>query len=281
MKENVSTKIGLAFNPNIQNIVKSMPEIVDFVEVPFEMLEHAPKSIEMKTLKPLVLHCASLSIAGDVRANRTTINNVNKWLKATGSEWLGEHLSYITASKESKNLNSIPYADGEPYNIGFTVPPPMNNVSIDAIVRNLQFYEEVIEKPIIIENPPLYFNIPGNEMGQIEFINEVLSRTNVGFLLDLAHYIITSVNMKFDPLKQLKELPLDRVVEVHISGVEEMDGVLWDNHAGIAPDLEWELLKEVLKVVTPKVVTLEYNWDSRMSYDIIKAEISKAKSIIL
>jgi hypothetical protein len=70
--------------------------------------------------------------------------------------------------------------------------------------------------------------MPGSTMSQLEFIDELCRRCDVGLLLDLAHFYITSKTLNFDPVDELEHFPLSRVVEVHISGVDEQQGMHWD-----------------------------------------------------
>ena len=63
-----------------------------------------------------------------------------------------------------------------------------------------------------------------------------------------------------DALKEIERLPLERVVEIHVSGYNEQEGVVWDDHAAPAPPLVFDLLERVAARARPKALTLEYNW---------------------
>lgn len=272
--------IGIAYSGYTPRFLAEHPDAVDYVEVPFELLRHDPSVLDVRALAPIVLHCASLSVAGAVPPAEETIEAVRGWIERTATDWLGEHLSFITASREAAGLNADEYAPGEPYNIGYTVCPPLNEETIERVLRSVALAEERFPVQTILENPPVYFPVPGSTMTQVELVSELCARSPVGLLLDLAHFYITSQTMRFDPCEALESYPLERVVEVHVSGVETEAGGHWDNHARRAPDVEFEMLAIVLARASPRAITLEYNWSSRFPASVLLDEIDRTRATV-
>jgi len=272
--------VGIAYSGYTPTFVRENPDVVDYVEVPFELLRHDPSVIEILTFKPIVLHCASLSIAGMVLPTEKTVAAIQHWVHRTQTPWLGEHLSFIAADREQAGDFADEYAPGEPYNIGYTVSPPTNEGSIQQVLRSIQFCEQHFDVPLLLENPPLYFATPGSTMTQVEFINEISARSSVDLLLDLAHFYITSQTMGFDPLREITFLPLERVKEVHISGVDVQSDSYWDNHANRAPEVEFELLGLVLERAAVRGITLEYNWSAQFPASVLLDEIARTRKVI-
>jgi hypothetical protein len=99
-------------------------------------------------------------------------------------------------------------------------------------------------------------------------------------LLDLTHFYITSQTLGFDPLREITALPLDRVVEVHISGVDMQDGIYWDDHTKRAPEIIYDLLAVVLAASSLKAVTLEYNWSARFPEKALLQEIDRTRNAL-
>jgi uncharacterized protein len=269
--------IGIAYSGYAPRFLERDGDAIDYVEVPFELLRHDPSVLDVRALKPIVLHCASLSVAGALPPAEQTIEAIDDWIERTGTEWLGEHLSFITASREAAGRNADEYAPGEPYNIGYTVCPPMNETTVERVLRSIALAEERFPVPMILENPPVYFPVPGSTMTQVELVLEICARSPVGLLLDLAHFYITSQTMRFDPCEALESYPLERVVEVHLSGVETEGGGHWDNHARRAPEIEFELLSIALSRSSPRAITLEYNWSSQFPRSILLEEIDRTR----
>jgi uncharacterized protein (UPF0276 family) len=226
------------------------------------------------------LHCASLSVAGSVLPSAETIENIRYWARKTGTPWIGEHLSFISAPSVLSDMYADEYAAGQPYNIGYTMPPPLNQTELDTVVASINGLRNAFDIPIILENPPIYFPIPGSEMDQVTFINLLVEQTGVGLLLDLAHFFITSQNEGFDPLEMVTALPLEQVVEVHISGVNAQNGIHWDHHADRAPEMVYRMLEVVLRRARPRAITLEFNWNSKFPEKVLLEELRNTRSIV-
>ena len=272
--------IGVAYSGYVPAFLREHGDAVDYVEVPYELLRHDPSVFDISAQKPVVLHCASLSVAGTVPPGSATVQSIGDWIARSGTPWLGEHLSFITAERELAGRVADEYAPGEPYNIGYTVCPSLNDATLERVTRCLERAEEWFPVPMLLENPPIYFPIPGSTMTQVEFVGELCARTPAPLLLDLAHFYITSQTMGFDPLEGLAAYPLEQVVEVHISGVETETGGHWDNHAKRAPEIEFEMLQAVLERAPVRAVTLEYNWSARFPATVLLEEIARVRERI-
>jgi uncharacterized protein (UPF0276 family) len=272
--------LGVAHSGYIPAFLGRHPDAVDYVEVPFELLRHDPSVIEVAEKKPIILHCASLSIGGSVECSAQTRGEIEKWVALTQTPWIGEHLAFVTAERAEAGPAAEAYAPGEPYNIGYTVSPPMNQITVERVARNFDHYSSKFGVPILLENSPLYFKVPTSTMSQVEFINKLCCLTSAGLILDLAHFYITASTFAFDALEEIEDLPLERVVEIHISGVDFQSGGMWDNHSKPAPRLIFELLKKVLMRANPRAITLEYNWSARFPEDILLDELSLTRTIV-
>ncbi|UUU37479.1 DUF692 domain-containing protein [Streptomyces sp. NBC_00162] len=273
-------EVGVAYSRSTPDFIRRNPGSVDYIEVPFELLLHDPTVATRVGSTPVVLHCASLSIAGSVAPEAAVISSVEDWIGRTGTPWLGEHLSFITAEREKPGRFADEYAPGEPWNIGYTVSPPMNSATVESVVRSAELAASAFSVPLILENPPVYFSMPGSTMSQVEFISEVCARSEARLLLDLAHFYITSRTLGCNPMTELARLPLEKVVEVHVSGVDTDAGGCWDHHASRAPQLELDLLELVIERAPVCAVTLEYNWSSRFPESVLLEEIARVRDVI-
>src|SRR5262249_46565520 len=96
------------------------------------------------------------------------------------------------------------------------------------------------------------FEWPDTEMDEPAFLNELVERTGVQLLLDLANLHVNSANFQFDPIEWLTRIPLDRRAYVHVAGGRVIDGLYYDTHA----DPIWlEVLELVGVLATLKAET--------------------------
>ena len=66
-------------------------------EVPLSSCVTAPGSASIQEVVPVILHCASMSVAGFVPPANDTLDAIEREAERTGTPWIGEHLAFITA----------------------------------------------------------------------------------------------------------------------------------------------------------------------------------------
>jgi len=268
------TRIGLAYGVGVPGFLASHPGLIDYVEVPFEQLRHTPEVAAIQETLPVVLHCASLSIAGFVAAPDATIGEIAREAERTGTPWIGEHLAFTSADGLAEG------APAAPTELTYTVCPQLSEETVDRVAENLAALRDRMPVPLILENSPQYFTVPGSTMSMVEFVRRVAERCNIGLLLDLSHFLITSLNTGVDAREALERMPLERVVEIHLSGMSHQSGVIWDDHAEPAPAMVFELLEQTLRRVRPRALTLEYNWSPTFPHAIMQAQIERARRLL-
>ena len=85
----------------------------------------------------------------------------------------------------------------------------------------------------------------------------MLEKTNCGFVLDTGHARVSAAALGMDVHDYLSSLPLNRVMQVHVSGPRIRNGGLVDAHESLQ-EIDYALLDFVLARTQPQVVTLEY-----------------------
>jgi uncharacterized protein (UPF0276 family) len=271
-----TTSIGLAYGPSTPEFIDANPGLIDYVEIPFEQLRHSPDSASIQELVPVILHCASMSVAGFVPPADATLDAIESEAERTRTPWIGEHLAFITADGLKMDTDTF----GPPTALTYTVCPQLSEETIQRVADNLASLQPRFGAPLILENSPQYFAVPGSTMPMVEFIGAVLSRCDVGFLLDLSHFLITMLNTGADATKEIGRLPLERVVEIHISGLNLQSGVVWDDHATPAPAVVFELLERVLERARPRALTLEYNWSPSFPQAVLMTHLDRVRRMV-
>jgi uncharacterized protein len=94
---------------------------------------------------------------------------------------------------------------------------------------------------VVLENIP-YFGAGGKYMrGSVDpdVLRRVIDDSGCGFLLDVSHARIAAHYLGIEPHAYVERLPIDRLRELHLTGVEMIDGKLAD-HMGLGEeDLAW------------------------------------------
>jgi uncharacterized protein (UPF0276 family) len=99
--------------------------------------------------------------------------------------------------------------------------------------------------------------MPGSELTEAQFLAEVLEKADCGLLLDVNNVYVNSLNHKFDPYHFIDQLPLERVVQVHIAGHSKRRDIVIDTHGSKVIDPVYDLLKYALERTDARAVMLE------------------------
>jgi uncharacterized protein (UPF0276 family) len=271
--------VGLAEGPHAAGFIRRQPDVVDYVEVPYEKLRHDHALLEMQEQFPLILHCASLSIGGFVTPDQTTIDDVAHHANLLRTPWIGEHLAFILADPMEPMPGGDPPPD-DPISLTYTVCPQLSEETLEKVIENFRGLQARFEQPLILENPPQYFEPPGSTMSLVEFIVRMCERWDINLLLDLTHFLVTAINMKLDPFRELERYPLDRLVEIHLSGLNTQSRIAWDDHSRPAPEPVFELLAAAVERARPAAVTFEYNWTADFSDSLLVEHLARAREAV-
>jgi len=131
---------------------------------------------------------------------------------------------------------------------------------------------------MILENITYTVVLPGNEWSEAEFIAEVLERADCGLLLDVTNVFANSINHGYDARYFLRQLPLDRVVQLHFVGGKWEGGMFIDSHSHPTPSAVWALMKEVLACTPVRGAILERD-ENLPGWESLGAELERARQL--
>jgi uncharacterized protein (UPF0276 family) len=266
--------VGLSAGPIVAEVLESHRGLIDYVEMPFEQVRHHPPSADLQEEIPLLLHCSSMSVAGFVPPSEDTLDQIANLADRMRTPWIGEHLAFISAEALADEASGVP-----PTELTYTVCPQLSEETLDRVEGNLKRLRKRFTTPIILENSPQYFAVPGSTMPMPEFIAETVRRCDVDLLLDITHFLIMTSNMGYDPAEAAAALPLDRVVEVHLSGMSLQSGRWWDDHSAPVPDEAFDFLATIADRISPRAVTFEYNWAQSIPESIVPKHVARAREL--
>ena len=98
---------------------------------------------------------------------------------------------------------------------------PRTREALDVLVANVRAAQAALPVPLALENVAALLSWPDDHMTDGEFLAELVDRTGVRLLLDLANLHTNQVNLGLDPLVALDQLPLDAVAYLHVAGGAE------------------------------------------------------------
>lgn len=176
-----------------------------------------------------VAHGLSLSVGGPAPLDTVFVCALKQFLDQHDFALYTEHLSFCSDEAHFYDLYPIPFT-GE---------------AVRHVAERVRQTQDILERPIALENASFYVRPPQAEMDELSFINAVLSEADCLLHLDVNNIYVNSVNHGYDPVAFLHGLPGERIVYGHVAGHDtEPSGLIIDTHGQDTINPVWSLLAE-------------------------------------
>jgi uncharacterized protein (UPF0276 family) len=121
--------------------------------------------------------------------------------------WAAEHLQRVHTTR------------GDAF-VDYVFPPLYTEDLLADYVRNARALREALGLPLALEPIPTYLALPVGGLGEVEFVSRFYAESGCAMLLDISHAWLSAHYAGIPPREFVAALPLDRVVELHVAGVE-------------------------------------------------------------
>ncbi|CAM5418031.1 DUF692 domain-containing protein [Streptomyces mordarskii] len=247
---------GIGWRPEIADDIARLPGI-DWVEVVAENIcpDHVPDALQRLRERgtTVVPHGVSLGLGGAERPDPGRLRALAERAEALGSPLVTEHIAFVRAGGP---LTASPAIEA-----GHLLPVPRTRDALDVLCENVRIAQDALPVPLAVENIAALISWPGEEMTEGQFLAELVERTGVRLLIDVANLHTNHVNRGEDPAKALDELPTSAIAYVHVAGGVEKDGVWHDSHAHPVTQPVLDVLTELCARTAPPGVLLERDED--------------------
>ncbi|MFD9907060.1 DUF692 domain-containing protein [Streptomyces sp. NPDC059063] len=243
---------GIGWRPEIADAVERMPG-VDWVEVVSENVcpGHLPDSLLRLRERgvTVVPHGVSLGLGGADRPDEARLAALAARAEALGAPLVTEHIAFVRAGG--------PLTASQPIEAGHLLPVPRTRDALAVLCEHVRAAQDALPVPLAVENIAALIAWPGDEMTEGQFLYDLVERTGVRLLIDVANLHTNHVNRGEDPAKALAELPVEAIAYVHVAGGFERDGVWHDSHAHPVPQAVLDVLADLAARTSPPGVLLE------------------------
>ncbi|MFD5202791.1 DUF692 family multinuclear iron-containing protein [Streptomyces sp. NPDC058375] len=244
--------IGIGWRPEIAGEVEALTGI-DWVEAVAENLcaDHLPDSLLRLRERgvTVVPHGVALGLGGADRPDPDRLAGLAARAELLGTPLVTEHIAFVRAGGP---LTASPRLEA-----GHLLPVPRTWDALDVLCENVRIAQDSLPVPLALENIAALITWPDEEMTEGQFLAELVERTGVRLLIDVANLHTNHVNLGQDPAKALDELPVEAIAYVHVAGGVEKNGVWHDTHAHPVSEPVLEVLAELRSRVDPPGVLLE------------------------
>lgn len=266
----VSTGIG-ARVPHFEEILQTRPA-AGFLEVHSENFFAAggpqPAYLEkLRTLYPISLHGVGLSLGSAEGVNKEHLQKLKNLAQRIQPALISEHLSW-------SGTGGIHLPD--------LLPLPMTEEALAVIARNIDEIQDILGRPILIENPSAYLSFIEQDMTEPEFLTALVRKTGCSLLLDINNIHVSAHNTDFDVDAYLADIPTEAVAEIHLAGYQvnivEGHEVFIDAHNNRVYPAVWDLYEKALNRFGNTATLIE--WDTDIpTLSVLLDEAAKADTI--
>ncbi|WP_326700629.1 DUF692 domain-containing protein [Streptomyces sp. NBC_01754] len=244
--------IGIGWRPEIADAVEALPD-VDWVEAVAENIceDHLPGPLARLRERgvTVVPHGVSLGLGGADRPGGDRLAALAARATLLGAPLVTEHIAFVRAGG--------PLTASSGLEAGHLLPVPRTWDALDVLCENVRIAQDSLPVPLALENIAALIAWPDEELTEGQFLAELVARTGVRLLIDVANLHTNHVNRGEDPVAALDELPVEAIAYVHVAGGVEKDGVWHDTHAHPVTRPVLDVLAELRTRVDPPGVLLE------------------------
>jgi uncharacterized protein len=251
-----------------REIIDGAPRIGFFEIISDNYMESAGRPLEfldrIAARHPIVMHGVSLSIGSTAPLDRTYVENLRRLRDRVHARWVSDHLCWTgLAGRNTHDLLPLPYTLD----------------TLRHVCERIRRVQDMLEAPLIIENPSTYVGFADSTMSEWEFIAEMCGRTGCGLLLDVNNIYVSARNHGFASDDYLAALPWERVVQFHVAGHSDEGTHIVDTHDGPVIDPVWDILAKAWPRAHGASVLLE--WDAKIpTFAEVEREALRARDIL-
>ncbi|MFD3452675.1 DUF692 domain-containing protein [Streptomyces sp. NPDC058691] len=268
---------GIGWRPEIADTVEALAEAgrVDWVEAVAENVcpGHVPDSLVRLRERgvTVVPHGVSLGLGGAERPGPERLAALAQRVEALGAPLVTEHIAFVRGGGEPTGSAAL--------EAGHLLPVPRTRDALDVLCENVRIAQDALPVPLALENIAALVAWPDEEMSEGAFLAELVARTGVRLLIDVANLHTNHVNRGEDPIAALDALPVGAIAYVHVAGGYEKDGVWHDSHAHPVPAAVLDILTALYERACPPGVLLERD-DDFPAGDELAAELAAVRGVV-
>lgn len=259
--------VGVALRGEILAQTAASSAVIDWLELITEDFLFTPQRREevgaLRERFPLVPHGVELSIGSEEEPDPAYVDALVELVDLVQAPWCSDHLCFTRV--EGVALSAL-------------VPLQRTREVAETVARKAQRIQDRVGVPFLLENVSSYIDVGGG-LTEAEFVCHVMDSCECGLLLDLTNVYNNGLNLGVDPIGFINEVPLERVVQVHVAGGTWSGGLLQDNHTADVFGEVWDLLAYVLPRAPIRGVLIERDGKWPEDFPNVLADVERAKLV--
>jgi uncharacterized protein (UPF0276 family) len=254
VRELVATDLGTGVGlraAHYEHVLTQRPR-VDWFEILSENFMHTggrPLHVldEVAAHYAIAMHGVAMNLGSHDPLDRGYLRELAALQRRCGARWISDHLCWTGVG--GRNLHDL-------------LPLPRTKAALRHVIARVRAAQDLLEQPIVLENPSTYLEFAADEMDEPTFLAELAHATGCGLLLDVNNVFVGAVNHGFDPQAYLARVPWDHVVYFHLAGHAVHGAHRIDTHDAPVAAAVWDLYAEACRRAGSRSTLLE--WDANL-----------------
>lgn len=209
---------------------------------------------------PISLHGVGLGLGSARGYSAAHLERVRRLVQRVEPMLVSEHLCWNAVF--DRQLNDL-------------LPLALNHEALALLSERVARVQEVLGRPILLENVSTYVRFADDAMSEAEFLAALVRRSGCGLLLDVNNLYVNQVNHGEDALAAMAALPVGSIGEIHLAGHLRTPEALIDHHGDHVAEPVWQLYEAALSRFGALPTLIE--WDTDLpALDVLLAEAAHA-----
>lgn len=221
----------------------------------------------LRTLRqdyPVSLHGVGLGLGSAQGFSESHLQRVRAVVERIEPVLVSEHLCWGAVAQQQ--LNEL-------------LPLALNGAALDLLCARVGRVQDVLKRPILLENVATYLRFADDAMSEAQFLAELARRSGCGLLLDINNLYVNQCNHGEDALAAMQSIAPDSVGELHLGGHLLTPHAVIDHHGAAVADPVWELYAAALRRFGAIPTLVE--WDTDLPpLDVLLGEADKAQAML-
>ena len=212
---------------------------------------------------PITFHCVGMSLGGTDPLDYDYLRTLKDLMQTYEPVQVSDPLCFSShASHQYHDLLPLPYT-GE---------------ALRHVSERIRRVQDFLGVRLLVENVSSYLSYRHSTLTEAEFLAALAEDADCDLLFDVNNAYVNEINHGDPAGNFIKQLPLNRIREIHLAGYEDKGDYLIDAHNNRVADPVWALFAHVIQQLPDIPLLIE--WDNDIpALDILLDEAAQAEHI--
>lgn len=212
---------------------------------------------------PIALHGVGLSLGSVDPIDKDYCQRLKRLAQMVAASSISDHVSWSSTNK---------------HHFHDLLPLPFTPDTVEHVVSRIQYVQELLGRPILVENPSRYFDYAASTLDEWTFLNTIAQKSGCFILLDINNIHVTAYNHGFSAITYMNNLEPAYVQQFHLAGFSDETHYLFDTHGAPVDQAVWQLYRAAVKHFGYLPTLIERD-DNIPTFDVLLAEAQQADTL--